>query len=207
MISIRSYKHGDMAALRKIACDTADITTKNTFFLSDLLMNYYTEFEPESLRVAEDNNKPIGYLAGCLNTKRYSRLMIFYIIPKALLSSLFHGHFPSRLIIAGLKTIISGGLIKHIPLIKYPAHLHINIDKESRGQNIGRRLMEEFFQQVKQNGIPGIHLSTRLDNLNGRQFFEKMGFTLFGTHPIIIPEEKDYKKTQTAVYIRTMEDL
>lgn len=209
---VRLYKKSDQSTIRKIACDTADLGNplENIFhdreMIADILIKYYTDYEPGSLWVAEHENQAVGYLTGCLDTHRYNRILMLYIFPAAFFCAVLRGVLfyrqTWRLIISALKTIIAGGLSGRVPLKKYPAHLHINIQAEFRGQNIGQGLMERFIEQVKQKGLPGIHLSTRMDNTKGRRFFERMGFRLFSTHPVIIAGRNAYKKISAAIYVK-----
>lgn len=207
---IRLYQSRDRSTVRNISCDTADRgrPVENFFhdreFTADVLMNYYTNYEPESLWVAEHGGRIVGYLTGCLDTNKYNRIIRKKILPKVILQAVQRGMFfykdTWRLVIAALRTLTIGGFLRNIPINEYPAHLHINILQEFRGQRIGEQLMNKFFEQATQAGLSGIHLSTLADNVTGRKFFEKMGFTLISQHPAIMPNDKPFKKNYTVIY-------
>jgi ribosomal protein S18 acetylase RimI-like enzyme len=59
---------------------------------------------------------------------------------------------------------------------KYPAVLHINIDKNHRHSGLGGRLISEFIGYLKNEKVRGVQLSTISDS--GKAFFENEGFSL-----------------------------
>jgi GNAT superfamily N-acetyltransferase len=58
---------------------------------------------------------------------------------------------------------------------RYPAHLHINLAPEVRGQGIGARLVEEFCNRLRALGVHGVHVVTGAGSRN-RSFYGRMGF-------------------------------
>jgi GNAT superfamily N-acetyltransferase len=213
-MTIRQYKHSDRVRIREIACNTADRgePVENFFrdreFIADLLMNYYTDYEPSSTFVKEEANRITGYITGCLDTSKYKNTMALKIFPSALSRALFRKSFWNKqtylLLLSLLKTWQNDGLNRDIPLDIYPAHLHINIDKNYRGQHTGQALIQNFLQYIKNLGIKGVHLSASGDNQTGRLFFEKMGFSLFKCYPIFMPNGGTIIKTTTAIYVKKL---
>jgi GNAT superfamily N-acetyltransferase len=59
--------------------------------------------------------------------------------------------------------------------VRYPAHLHINLDPEWRSRGIGARLIEAFAAQAAERRAPGLHIvtGTRVRNV---KFYERCGF-------------------------------
>ena len=98
---IRPFDPRDRAAVRALACDTADRGEPigrlfpDRELLADLLTCYYTDEEPDALWVAEDDREVVGYLTGCLRTTRYARLMAQRIVPGSLARALWRGTFAS----------------------------------------------------------------------------------------------------------------
>lgn len=198
---VRPYAAGDRAAVRRICCDTADAGRPVEAFFddreltADLLMNYYTDFEPESAWVAEQAAGPAiagevaGYLTGCRDTGRFKRLMFWYIVPRALFKALLRGTWWA----ASTRRLIRWNLpiwwqpLGHRAksLSGFPAHLHINLRPGMQGQGIGRQLMNQFLAQLRLANIPGVHLSAREDNIAAIAFFEKNGFTRLGRRPFM----------------------
>ena len=207
---VRSYQLQDREAVRQIACDTADMgePVENFFgdreIVADLLTRYYTDYEPESLWVAEYERRVIGYLTGCLDTRRYFRVMVWRLVPRIVIKSIFRGVFLRqdtwRLFKAATKTWRVSGFKRHIPLDKYPAHLHVNVQKGFRSQDVGKRLVERFIEQVKVTGLPGIYLAVREDNLEGRRFFEHLGFIELSRYTTVYTQKGPHKVVYAIVY-------
>ena len=192
---MRLYQSQDREAVRQIACDTADMgeSVENFFgdreVVADLLTRYYTDYESESLWVAEYEGKVIGYLTGCLDSRRYFRVMAWRLVPQIVIKSFLRGVLlrqdTLRLFRATIKTGRLGGFRRRIPLGKYSAHLHVNIQKGFRSENIGRHLVERFIEQVEVKGLHGIYLAVRQDNVRARKFFEHLGFIELSRYPTV----------------------
>lgn len=58
---------------------------------------------------------------------------------------------------------------------RYPAHLHVNLDEAARGLGVGGLLVEAFCGQVRDAGLPGVHVVTGKGVRNVR-FYERLGF-------------------------------
>ncbi len=86
-VHVRPYEARDRAAVRQICADTADAGQPvESFFpdrevFADLLTNYYTQFEPQSTFIADNDGEVVGYLTGCLDTKRFLSTMKWRIVP------------------------------------------------------------------------------------------------------------------------------
>lgn len=188
-IVIRSYKKADREVIRKICCDTAfmgqpmEIFFDDRDILADILTLYYTDYEPESIFVADFKGKVVGYLIGCRNTEVKEKVFHKFILPKILTSFIKKGLIFKRKTRRFLFHAINSFLIKRefqktkLPR-EYPADLHINIDENFRRFGLGARLMNVFFEYLKKEHIRGIHLATFSEQ--GKEFFLKMGFNLLG---------------------------
>jgi GNAT superfamily N-acetyltransferase len=207
---VRLYQPGDRAAVREICCDTADSGNPvERFFpdrevFADLLTSYYTDEEPQSSWIAEQSGEVVGYLTGCLETRRFLRAMAWRIAPRALLKALGRGTvwqpLTLRLLSANLGNWLRGGFRRAVPLHAYPAHLHINLRRGLRGQRVGQQLMERFFEQVRQANLSGIHAGVSADNATGRRFFEGCGFVELGRESRFrFPDTPD-QETFTIIY-------
>lgn len=191
---IRPYAASDRVAVRRICCDTADAGRPvEAFFedrelIADLLMNYYTDFEPASAWVAEQAGEVVGYLTGCRDTGGFRRIMFWHIVPRALFKAFLRGTWwtasTRRLVRCNLPIWWRSLLQRAMPLAGYPAHLHINLRPGMQGQGIGRQLINQFLAKLRSAGIPGVHLSAREDNMATLAFFEKMGFARLDRRPI-----------------------
>lgn len=213
-VILRKYFSSDRAAVREICCDTAYMgkPVENFFFdreiFADLIIKYYTDFEPGSFWVAENEGIVVGYLSGCLDTRRYIKIMKWHLVPSVLLKALLRGVFlrlqTYRLIYFSLKSLTMPGAKRSMPFDKYPAHLHIDIKSAFRGAHIGSSLMEKFLGQLKGSGIKGVFLSTLEDNLKARSLFEKMGFSVYRKNPVYIPAGKTARTGFSLIYVKAL---
>jgi ribosomal protein S18 acetylase RimI-like enzyme len=118
---------------------------KNNFF--NKWCGGYIDKYPSEFNLAISDNKVLGYLSGCLNSKKN---LTELSIPGA---PVFEDLYDS-----------------------YPAHLHINCHPISQGKGVGRFLIESFCESITEKKLSGIHLitSTDADNLG---FYRKLKFT------------------------------
>ncbi|KAJ7228523.1 acyl-CoA N-acyltransferase [Mycena pura] len=60
-----------------------------------------------------------------------------------------------------------------------PAHLHINILEEYRGQGWGRKLIQTAVDYLKGEGVVGVWLGVDPRNSEAQKFYERLGFSAF----------------------------
>lgn len=58
----------------------------------------------------------------------------------------------------------------------YPAHLHIDIDENYRGQKLGTKLIAELLKKLKSHNISGVMLDVANDNVSAQKFYTRQGF-------------------------------
>jgi GNAT superfamily N-acetyltransferase len=192
-VQIRPYAPQDRAALRQICSDTADsgqpierIFPDREVF-ADLLTNYYTQYEPQSAFIADNNGEVVGYLTGCVNTKRFLRVMIWRIIPLIAVKALFRGALwhpqTVRLVRNNIGLWLNGGHRTGPALDGYPAHLHVNLKDGFRGKHVGQQLVEVFCKHARAAGAPGVHAGVSAENERACRFFQGMGFAELHREP------------------------
>lgn len=189
--AIRPYEPRDRQEIRRICGDTAvyggaaECVAFGRETVVDALLNYYTDHEPESLFVAESAGKAVGYLAGCVDTRRFERVFLKRIMPGLVIRAAFSGsllHAAGWRIISALaraaflRQKLLGGIIK-----TYPAHCHINIAADSQKMGLGSRLFNTFIAHLAARNVSGIHLSTPTEA--GKRFFEKLGCEVLARYP------------------------
>lgn len=188
---IRQYKQSDRNAVRRICAGTAlygrpvGSFASDPEFIVDGLLLYYTEFEPESLFVAENSGGVIGYLAGCVSTQRFDYMTVRYIAPRLAFRFFTQGicfHAWAWQLIAALAHVwIYRRASLGRALSAYPAHCHVNMDPAYRRAGAGAALCETFIGYLRSRGVKGIHISSPTEA--GKRFFAKRGFELLATHP------------------------
>lgn len=208
---IRPYQKGDRDAVRQLAYDTAEGGRPSTFpdptLQMDLLTRYYTDHEPGSLWIAEQDGKVLGYLTGCLDTRRFQDWLKWRGNSLTLFHLLFRNLFrPAiwRWARARLRVIQEGGTHRPAWTEPYPAHLHVNLAAELRGQGAGGALVDRFVKQCQEAGVAGIHLAARGDNSSGHQFFERHGFARIATVSAYRPVHGGLEPVPVAILARAL---
>lgn len=180
---LRPYAPSDRAAVRELCCATAYGEARLASFFpdrelfADLMTRYYLEWEPESAWVAEVEGRAVGYLLGCRDTRRQRRVQATRVVPAALAGFVRRGGLVKRatwrLVGANLRLPRRG---ERFDEERYPAHLHVGLDAEHRGMDLGHRLVEAFLGELRAAGVPGVHAVVLAENAGGRHFFEQLGF-------------------------------
>ncbi len=184
-ICIRKFNSADREEVRKISCRTAFLGKSREILsdeeiLADILTLYFTDYEPDSCFVAVERNKVIGYLTGAKDIMNIRRILKTKIIPELVFKALRRGVLlksnTRRFLRCGARGLLKGEFYSPDFHRNYPATLHINIDENFRGREIGTQLINHYLGFLKKEGIRGVHFGTMSEK--AREFFIKMGFTL-----------------------------
>ncbi|NCO24579.1 MAG: hypothetical protein COZ07_01785 [Candidatus Infernicultor aquiphilus] len=185
-IFIRKFNNCDREDIRRISCDTAFLEEpRKVFFdddeiLADALTLYFTDYEPDSCFVAVKNDKIIGYIIGTTDVKLMQKIFFIRIIPlliiKALNKRIIFKRNTLNFLIHILLSLLKGEFIRPDFSKKYPATLHINIDKAFRRQNIGKQLIEYYLKFLKEKNVSGVHFGVISES--AKEFFIKLGFNI-----------------------------
>src|SRR5690554_1335751 len=90
-VIVRKMMPEDRRRIREICCHTGfggesiALIFDDPELFADLWSCYYTDYEPESTFVAECEGKVIGYILGCLDTRRYNKIFFGRLVPVILL--------------------------------------------------------------------------------------------------------------------------
>ena len=212
---IRPYQPSDRKAVRAICCDTGnlgdpvDMMFPDRDIFADLISRYYTDYEPESVWVAESGGAVGGYLTGCLDSRRYQRVMRWRVVPHVLLHGIWKGLLVERATwrLAGgaMRTLQFGGWDEPAAMRRYPAHLHLNLRPHLRGRRVGAELVERFLAHAKAHGVTGTCAAVRGDNAAACRFFQRLGFKEIYRHPIAWPVGlREYSRQDRVVYAKTL---
>jgi ribosomal protein S18 acetylase RimI-like enzyme len=197
VLQVRKYRSEDRPAVREICCLTGFMGEPSDWYwrdresFADIWTGYYTDREPESAFVAVRDGKVIGYLLGCVDTRKAPSDTANF------LKQTFRRGLLVRPGTAGYLWRTLADLLRGVPvpdtpidLERYPSHLHIDLLPEARGTGVGTRLMQAWFERLAEVRSPGCHLGTLGENVNGIAFFERMGFRRLGP-PALIPGMRD----------------
>jgi GNAT superfamily N-acetyltransferase len=186
-VVIRPYQEADRDSVFAIAADTAffgdpvEAYMEDRSLFCDLLYRYYTIFERDLGLVVDDGEGVSGFLLGCGDSRAVRARWLRAILP-GVLGRLVRGKYQigprtRRFGLATARATLRHGR-PHADLACYPAHLHMNLLPSTRGQGLGRQLLEAYLQQLRTRGVPGVHLNTTDFNVAACHLYERVGFEL-----------------------------
>ncbi len=173
MVTIKSYEPKYCKDVQQVCLNTGpegSLTDPDTRdFILYTFCNYYIEQEPENVFVLVDENDVAqGYVFGAMNFWDYVKKIKPYLkkvretgmanYRNAIVEIAAHGVFSLR----------------------YPSHLHIDINAPFRGNGNGSRMISTLTEHMKAKGAKSIMLIVGTSNTRGINFYKKNGFrTLF----------------------------
>ena len=176
---LRRATGSDTAALYQIclrtAADGADASSQyaDPDLLGHFYVGPYVELEPELAFVVADEAQVVGYVIGAADTRQFAAACEQRWFPR------LRRHYPRpaaddtsadaqvvRLLYRGID--ISSATPAH------PAHLHIDLEPAGQGQGWGRRLIERFEDELRERGVPGLHLTVSATNSAAIAFYERL---------------------------------
>ena len=167
-ISIRPYRVEDRQQVRELFRDGAQRGNPLKVYIDDeelvlkVLVDYYIDYEPQWCLVAEAENRVVGYVLATDDTRRYTRILATRILPRLALRVVWNT-FACRYI--GTKTFKviwwflarSWRELPEVSLDAYPIHVHLIIDRDFRGLQVGKMLLAESVRMFREEGYPGGH--------------------------------------------------
>lgn len=194
-IAVRAYRPSDRDELLEVVFEaaaegapSADLWGHSAS-LADVYLRAYLDLEPASVFVATVDDRPAGYLAGCVDDARFPseeqrmseaiRRHRLYLRPRPVA-------FFARAAYDGLRL-----RLRHEPSAgelsdpRWPSHLHIDLMPVVRGTGAAAGLMEAWFARLRAVGSPGCYLQTSAENHRAVRFFERMGFERYGGTPVV----------------------
>lgn len=183
---IRQYQEKDRSSIRQISWDTALMgEPAGAFFedkelFQDFLTKHFTDYEPESSFVAENEGRVIGYLTGAKNESILAQVFSKKILPDLLMQAILRGTFLKKKNITYLFNCLLSFFRQEFSMPDfskdYPAILHINIEQNSRRKGIGERLIAIYLDYLAKAKVSGVHLATM--SSYAASFFSEQGFKL-----------------------------
>jgi len=190
--TIRPYRPADREAVREICRRTAyrnlgyAAVFEDGELFADYWTRYYTDFEPESAWVAEQDGRVVAYLLGCVDTRRHIRVMARRVVPPILARVVWRwtgGQYRQPVTHRFLRWLVlkSWREAPHIPLETFPAHYHCNVVPEGYRQNLYTRLALGFVDHLLRRGCRGIH--GVIIEPKGRGVYQRMLERVSREHP------------------------
>jgi len=183
-VQIRPYEKGDREAIRWLCCQTGylgkpvDPVFEDRELFADYLTRYYTDIEPESSFVLEQDGEVMGYLLG---SRRPIKHQIYSLWQNAVLFVKGMIRYP-RYNPATRKFVkwILQNSWKEVPAApRRIAHFHFNILPEAQSVSGTLKLINSYFDYLRKAGEKKVfgQLVT-FEDRRGSKLFERYGFRL-----------------------------
>ncbi len=183
---VRPYAPTDRSAVRAICADTGfmgnpiDEIFEDREVFADFFTRYYTDYEPESALVAEDEEtgEVVGYVLGCTRYRfqawKQVALLLTRTVPRVLVRFLSGRYNKSSR--GFLYWVVLKSIKETPPAPRHSAHFHINLRSSHRTGVVGRELVFSFFELAQARGVPRIYgqIQTRDDRRS--TFWTRYGF-------------------------------
>lgn len=147
---------------------------------ADFFTRYYTDCEPESALVAEEEEtgEIVGYIIGCLRHRYHAwkqlELLIIRTIPKVIFRY-FTGRYgrESRRFI---HWVVFRSIKETPPAPKECAHFHVNLLPAYRTGVAGRKLVFTFFKLTEERGVRRLYGQIQTRDDRRTSFWTRYGF-------------------------------
>lgn len=189
---IRSLEPRDAAAVARICRltgrggDDATGDHLDDEVLADVYATPYVEHSTGfGVVVVDDADEVMGYLLGTIDTVAFSRWFVEEWWPSVSADRVARTPADESLLSAAADP--DRMLVSCVD--DYPAHLHIDLLQAARGAGIGRRLVEAASRQLRERGVPGVHLVVGASNDGAIAFYRRTGFTEMSEDRATVPGE------------------
>lgn len=169
MFVIKPYEEKYKENVRQVCINTGPKAAATDEVLRNYILSaycdYYIEHENENCFVLTDENDVAqGYILCASNYRKFRKEFSPYLKKIRKTGS---GNFVTSL----GEVLITGILSK-----KYPAHLHIDLNKHCRNGGYGTKMIETLCNNLKENGVCGVMLIVASWNKKAIRFYERNGF-------------------------------
>lgn len=149
----------------------------NPRLLPEVYLGAYLALEPGlAFVLAEDDDRPVGYVVGTTDTRAFAERCEREWWPalreRYPLGSAEQGTPDAKLV----ELIHTPGLMPDAVVDRFPAHLHVDLLPEGQGGGNGRRMLETLFDALRARGVSGLHLGVDTTNTRAVGFYEHLGF-------------------------------
>jgi len=178
--NIRSYHPADMPMLYQICLETGESGGDATGSLDRDILGHiyaapYATFEPGLCFVLTLNGVVCGYILGASDSQQFATWCEATWWPTLRLTYPLRDEADQSREAGLIRTIHTGYRISSV-YDEYPAHLHIDILPEGQGQKLGVRLIETFLNQLRAQGVSGVHLGVGKANRRAIAWYPRLGF-------------------------------
>ncbi|GAA1201073.1 GNAT family N-acetyltransferase [Prauserella alba] len=195
MLTVRTYRSGDRAALRELFAVAGRGSPTESLWgdpasEAAVYLDPYLDAVPGSVWLAERDDRLVGYLVGCPSPDllpgedaRLASAIRQHRLLRNPAARRFFARAVRDMAVAKLRGRRTAGELHDE---RWPAHLHLNVAENARGSGAAEGLVRHFLSQLKEQDVPGCHLQTVEENERAVRFFLRMGFTPHG-EPVPVP--------------------
>lgn len=210
---VRAYREEDRAELLALFESAGEGAPTETLWgdpasEADVYLTPYLDHEPESVLVAVNEEELVGYLVG--STGRGALPSEDELLVRAVRSH--HLLLRRRALTFFSRSMLDavGDTLRRRPRAgalndpRWPAHLHINVQRRARGTGAAQNLIAAFMHHLRRVGVPGVHLQTLVENPRAVRFFSAQGFTPYGPTPRVPGLRHEGRSTHQLTMVRSL---
>lgn len=169
MFVIKPYEEKYRDDVRQVCINTgpskAKTDEKVRKFILSAYCDYYIECEKENcLVLVDENDAAQGYILCADNYGKFRKNFKPYL--KKIIKNSCSGF------VSSLGEILINGILSK----KYPAHLHIDLNRHCRNGGYGSKMIETLCNNLKAKGVCGIMLIVASVNEKAIRFYKRNGF-------------------------------
>ena len=179
---VRKFDTRDRDAVRFLCCETGflgkpvDPVFEDRELFADYLTSYYTDVEPESCFVMEQNGRVVGYLLG---SRRPFRQQIHSFVQNILLFLRGMSRYPSynRATRDFIGWILRNSWREVPAAPRRTAHFHFNVLPEAQGLAGTSVMMNAYFDYLREKGEKAVFgQMVTFESRRGAKVLERYGF-------------------------------
>ncbi|MBN1646935.1 MAG: GNAT family N-acetyltransferase [Spirochaetales bacterium] len=180
-MNIRQAQYSDLPYVYEICHRTgyngkdASEQVSDRYIIGQYYAAPYIVYKKEHCFIAEKENIPCGYVLSAFSTEDFYRWMNNEWLPP------LRERYPADMKAKSVFEKTLAGEISRNPelpefISDYPSHLHIDLLPEIQGIGLGRQLMNQIINRLREDGSKGIHLGVSDKNEKAAGFYERLGF-------------------------------
>ena len=171
MLTIKPFEEKYIEDVRQVCVNTGPAEAKTDPAERDKLLavycDYYCEAEPQNAFIlVDESDKAQGYIFCAEDAKNYSKNFAPYM------------QRLRRYSIGACVIPLGEQIIYKACSLKYPAHLHIDINAEFTGNGNGTKMMQTLLDHLKSKNIKGVMLIVGAHNTAAVRFYKRNGFKI-----------------------------
>ncbi len=181
-VQLRPATFTDWPALGRIAYQTAYFGEGAPRFFPDArlfedLWTYPYRLTPHDAFVAEQAGEVTGSIIGAPDQRAYARAVTATLLARVM-PKLLTGRYVQPFSALPYLSRLQRNPAPHADWARYPAHLHVNLLPPTRGAGVGGQLLDAYLGALVRRGVPGVQLSTTLENAAALRLYARAGFTV-----------------------------